>query len=584
MPSYREYLCIVFLSLVSLHQSLPVTYNFTLEDFLNINNWGGGAPAATGRNSRVAKNVNNSHLADPAQKAQVNPQLYSEVPSSGKDLELSESGYIFRSDDHSPPMLIKLGVADDNKFNDMLKKAGISMPEDGITYSSPSYDNKNSYKDHKIDLPAPLPRGFEGDHPAGFEDAKDVKSYTPTSSPNQDYNQDFKLNPVALAPQLDDSEEDASPLRSHGNTDKPEDEITYTYTQEPIRFEYVSHSADDDGFEELLKKLHEDNNDGSDDTPGGHLEEVYKPPKSSGKPLYESGRTFEGFDQGSPSIDLKLDTKSGLSKSFIAPIFELPSSYDSSFDRHTAPVKYTLKKKPKYTAPVLADPHHEDDHDHDHIPDHGEDHHGFDKGGGGSYDSEHHNEHGHSHDKGYKDYNEYDTKEKSKYGKEEDKGFYNGKDGHKKHHYNEGDKYGEHHNKKKGVKGSKYGSSGYHKKGHKTNGYHNIFHKDEFKKEHKFYDDAKKEGFFDKYGNYHRKHGTKGGGKHDTGFHESGYDAAHQGKDGLYDKGFATQAHKGHDSKSGHSSGFSDFEDLDKKFGHDEEKKYGYSDALEKKY
>lgn len=69
---------------------------------------------------------------------------------------------------------------------------------------------------------------------------------------------------------------------------------------------------------------------------------------------------------------------------------------------------------------------------------------------GNSYDSSHHGEHGHSHDKGYKDYNEFNTKEKSKYDKGEDKGFYNGKDGRKKHHYNEGDKYGEHHNKKKG--------------------------------------------------------------------------------------------------------------------------------------
>ncbi|KAL1459633.1 hypothetical protein WDU94_011597 [Cyamophila willieti] len=474
------------------------------------------------------------------------------------------------------------------------------MPQNGITYSSsPNYENKNTYTAPKTNLPTPFPlsHGYEGEE----HDVEKERSYTPTSSPDK-FNGDFKQNPVALAPSVSqDSSEDDAP-RSHGNGNdatsggkiREDEEITYTYSQEPIRFEYVSHSADDDGFEELIKKLQEDREAGGgggavhfgSDDGADHLEEVYKPSKSSGKPLYESDRTFEGYDHGSPSIDLKLDTKSGLSKSFIAPIFELPSTFDSSFDRHTAPVKYTLKKKPKYTAPVLADqdPHDFDHHgDHDDHGDHHGDHdhhdhgsHGFDKGGGDSYDSAHHKEHGQSHDKGYKDYNEYDSKDKTKYGKEEDKGFYKGKDGHKKHHYNEGDKYDEHHNKKKGSKGSKYGSSGYHKKGHKTNGYHNIFHKDEFKKEHKFYDDAKKEGFFDKYGNYHKKHGTKGGGKHDTGFHESGYDSSHHGKDGLYDKGFTAHANKGHDGKSGHSSGFSNFDDLDKKFGHDEEKKYGY--------
>lgn len=132
---------------------------------------------------------------------------------------------------------------------------------------------------------------------------------------------DFKQNPVALAPSLDDSEEDDG-TGSHGNTKssfhdhteavfpgntqsgshdntKPkvreDEEVTYTYSQEPIRFEYVSHSADDDGFEELIKKLQEDNEEGGH---GDQLEEVYKPPKSSGSPLYESARTFEGFDQG----------------------------------------------------------------------------------------------------------------------------------------------------------------------------------------------------------------------------------------------------------------------------------------------
>ncbi|KAG5895386.1 hypothetical protein JTB14_029609 [Gonioctena quinquepunctata] len=46
--------------------------------------------------------------------------------------------------------------------------------------------------------------------------------------------------------------------------------------------------------------------------------------------------------------------------------------------------------------------------------------------------------------------------------------------------------------RKKGHKSAKFGEKLGHKKGHRTKGFHNTFHKDEYHKEHKLYDDPTK--------------------------------------------------------------------------------------------
>lgn len=44
------------------------------------------------------------------------------------------------------------------------------------------------------------------------------------------------------------------------------------------------------------------------------------------------------------------------------------------------------------------------------------------------------------------------------------------------------------------LKGGKHGHKKYHKKGEEMDGYHKKAHKDEYHKEHKFYDDKHEEG------------------------------------------------------------------------------------------
>lgn len=66
--------------------------------------------------------------------------------------------------------------------------------------------------------------------------------------------------------------------------------------------------------------------------------------------------------------------------------------------------------------------------------------------------------------------------------------------GHKKSSYDEADEHKEHHESGKKKKDGKHGHKKFHKKGSKTTGYHKKANKDEYHKEHKFYDDKHEEG------------------------------------------------------------------------------------------
>lgn len=59
--------------------------------------------------------------------------------------------------------------------------------------------------------------------------------------------------------------------------------------------------------------------------------------------------------------------------------------------------------------------------------------------------------------------------------------------GNKKSHYDEADKHSEHESEASNKKGGEYGHKKNHKKGSKSKGYHNVFMKDEYKKDHTFY-------------------------------------------------------------------------------------------------
>ena len=286
-------------------------------------------------------------------------------------------------------------------------------------------------------------------------------------------------------------------------------------------------------------------------------------------------------------------------KAYIAPVFDVPQSGEVSFNQHHAPVKYSLHPRP--TTPSLPSIEYGQRVTHDYPVDSvqysgeagGKDHQKYsthyktdyyhkpqktkyEKGGGEEFKEHHYSKHGEKGDKGFKKHHDFDEGEMGHHGKEGKKGYFDKESGYKKDHHVEGKKHGEVHGQLHGEKGVKYGEAEGHKKGHKTSGYHNVFHKDEFKKEHKFYDDAHKHGYKDKHGGYHTDHGKKHDHESNGGFHDAAFDQGHQGDSGTYKKGHFDQDHKGHKGASGHESHYNHHEDYGKKGGHSDKKKYGF--------
>lgn len=64
-------------------------------------------------------------------------------------------------------------------------------------------------------------------------------------------------------------------------------------------------------------------------------------------------------------------------------------------------------------------------------------------------------------------------------------------------------------------------------------GYHNKYHKDEFHKEHKFYDDFHKSGEHHRYGKFHAKHASNESGKKKAHRVDAGHDYVERGKKGY---------------------------------------------------
>lgn len=84
------------------------------------------------------------------------------------------------------------------------------------------------------------------------------------------------------------------------------------------------------------------------------------------------------------------------------------------------------------------------------------------------------------------------------------------------------------------ILGGKHGHKKFHKKGSKTTGFHHKANKDDYHKEHKFYDSEEKKGDHKKYGSDHEFHEAKKGSHKKGEKHDSGYDEGHKGTKKSY--------------------------------------------------
>lgn len=202
----------------------------------------------------------------------------------------------------------------------------------------------------------------------------------------------------------------------------------------------------------------------------------------------------------------------------------------------------------------------------------------FEKGSGEKHDSEDYASHGEKGASGYKHLEGWDKGKKGQHEEEDHKGWYGAKGGEKKGHHDLAERWGSNEESAKSDKGGQFKEAKGHKKGSKTSGYHKVYSKDEFKKDHEFYDKADKKGHFDKYGSHDAGHESKEGGFKKGGSHDSGYHVDEQGKDGHYDKGHHDEKDKGFKGEHGGNQFHKNYEEFVKKAGEHNNKEHEYKE------
>lgn len=123
------------------------------------------------------------------------------------------------------------------------------------------------------------------------------------------------------------------------------------------------------------------------------------------------------------------------------------------------------------------------------------------------------------------------------------------------------------------------GEKKHHKKGSKTTGYHNVYHKDEYKKDHKFYDEADHQGHFSKHGEQEKKHSADAGYHKKGGHHDSAYNEGHRKKEGSEASGHVDDHHKKYKHKHGFDKHHNDQTKYGKKHGSSDHDANGYEES-----
>lgn len=179
-------------------------------------------------------------------------------------------------------------------------------------------------------------------------------------------------------------------------------------------------------------------------------------------------------------------------------------------------------------------------------------------------------------DSGFEKERDYEKGDKGVYEKKDQQSHYNEKDGHKLADSDSKVYYSEGHKAENGKEGGEHFQSEGHKKGSKTTGFHKVYHKDEYKKDHTFYDEADSKGFYEKYGDHHANHGSKAGHHVKGANSEGSYHEDHAGKSGKHEKGHHNDEKEGYEGKSGHENYHNNQENYEKSGGEKESSKQGF--------
>ncbi|KAI8437401.1 hypothetical protein MSG28_011732 [Choristoneura fumiferana] len=269
-------------------------------------------------------------------------------------------------------------------------------------------------------------------------------------------------------------------------------------------------------------------------------------------------------------------------KAFVAPIPVAPGPFDTKEDENKA----ASHASEAYVIPVVEKSEEEDDKGDDHIDgiadedyskifkDYAADFGNYNNdfadylhslghydlgiyhgdGGGSDYDFKGHHENGEKDRKGYAAAHEYGKGGEGDYHTEKYESYSISKEGSHKNHYGDADAYGKHYDQGKGYSGGDHGHKASHSKEGAIDGFHKLFNKDEYKKDHDFYDAGGVKGGFNKHGNGHGYYGSDAGEFKKGGSHESGHDEGDFGKGGFQQKQSGDEHGASHSSEEGDDS------------------------------
>lgn len=114
-------------------------------------------------------------------------------------------------------------------------------------------------------------------------------------------------------------------------------------------------------------------------------------------------------------------------------------------------------------------------------------------------------------------------------------------------HEDEARRYKEQEASAHAAKGEQFSRNEGHKKGHRTSGYHNVYHKDEYKKDTSFYDDEHVDSQQEHYGKEDEKH-SKAEGEHEKKEKlDAAYEHAEKSRKGVFTNAHQYGVAQGHE-------------------------------------
>lgn len=164
---------------------------------------------------------------------------------------------------------------------------------------------------------------------------------------------------------------------------------------------------------------------------------------------------------------------------------------------------------------------------------------------------------------GYKQTESFEKRSKGKYQKERHSDYYDDGESSKDGEFDTSEFNKSHKHNFHGERGSANGKLNNNKKGTETTGYNKIYFKDEYKKDHSFYDESDKRGRFNKYGNYDTHFSKKEDSYEKDARIDDGYQRYKKGKNGFEANGSESDHKDSLVESEGTHKYYKDFDDYE---------------------